>query len=264
MKYPRLLPLVILAGLTACQKTVHLNLDTTTPQLVIDGEVTNLAGPYTVKLSTSVNYYADDTFPPVTGATVVIANIDANQADTLTEVSPGVYETHTIQGIPGDTYGLLVKSGGNSYSAQSTMPFPVTLDSISFYNATYGKNKDIQPIPNFQDPAGLGNDYQFVLYDNGKQVQKVFVFSDRLSDGRYIHEPLQTDTSDIHPYDHIQVDMYCIEPAVYNYFYEVTQITQDQAGNAAPGNPTSNISGGALGIFSAHTVSSKQANVPDL
>ncbi|TDX01714.1 DUF4249 domain-containing protein [Dinghuibacter silviterrae] len=265
MKSPRLLFLVVLAGLAACQKTVHLNLDTTSPQLVIDGQVTNLAGPYTVKLSTSVDYYANDTFPPVTGATVIIADVNANFADTLTETSPGLYKTHTIQGISGHTYGLAVTSSGNTYTAMSTMPAPVNLDSITFYNASFGgKNKDIQPIPNFQDPAGVANYYQFVVYDNGKEVQKTFVFSDRLSDGRYIHEPLQTDTSDIHPFDQCRIDMYCIDKNVYNYFYEVTQITESQAGNAAPGNPTTNITGGALGIFSAHTVSSKTANVPNL
>ncbi|HTJ11398.1 MAG TPA: DUF4249 family protein [Dinghuibacter sp.] len=252
--------------LSACQKTVHLNLGTTSPQLVITGAVTDQPGPYTVTMSTSEDFYSNNPYPSVSGAQVIIADTYLRQADTLTETSPGTYQTHTLTGVSGHNYALLVNYNGKSYTAQSTMPAPVELQDISFYSQSFGKNTDIQPIPNFQDPPGIGNDYQFVLYVNGKQLPKTFVFSDRLSDGRFIHETLNTDTSDLKPFDQLRIDMYCIDPNVYNYFYEVTQITDpgQQAGNAAPGNPTSNIYGGALGIFSAHTVSSSQTDVPKM
>ena len=266
MKYACAFLTVATLSLCACQKTVHLNLGTTAPQLVITGEVTNQAGPYTVTMSQSEDFYSTATFPPVSGATIAITDLTTSQADTLTEVSPGTYQTHTLQGVSGHAYGLYVLSGGTVYTATSTMPAAVALDDISFTSTSFGKNKDIQPIPNFQDPAGVVNDYQFVLYVNNTLLPKTFVFSDRLSDGRYIHEPLQTDTSDLKAFDQLRIDMYCIEPAVYNYFYEVIQITDpnQEAANAAPGNPTTNIKGGALGIFSAHTVSSKVTEVPNL
>lgn len=252
--------------LTACQKTVHLNLGSTSPQLVITGDVTDQPGPYTVTMSTSEDFYSNNPYPSVSGAQVIIADTYLRQADTLTEVSPGTYQTHTLQGVSGHNYALLVNYAGKTYTAQSTMPAPVELQDISFFSQSFGKNPDIQPIPNFQDPPGIGNDYQFVLYVNGNRLPKTFVFSDRLSDGRYIHEPLATDTTDLRPFDQLRIDMYCIDANVYNYFFEVTQITDpgQQAANAAPGNPTTNITGGCLGIFSAHTVSSSSTDVPKM
>ena len=254
-------------ALSACQKTVHLNVGSTTPQLVITGEVTDQPPPYTVTLSNSEDFYSTNPYPSVSGAQVIIADQTLQQKDTLFETTtPGIYQTNSIVGTTGHTYGLTVNYSGKTYTAQSTMPQAVELDDISFYTQSYGKNQDIQPIPNFQDPPGVQNDYQFVLYVNNVRLPKTFVFSDRLSDGRYIHEPLNTDTSDLKAFDQLRIDMYCIDPNVYQYFFEVTQITDPgaQAANAAPGNPTTNITGGALGIFSAHTVSSSSTNVPKM
>jgi hypothetical protein len=254
---------IVLAG---CQKVVHLNLGTTAPQLVIDGEVDDRGGPYTVKLSQSIDFYAIDSFPPVSGATVLITD-QASPAnpDTLTETSPGTYTTHTLQGISGHTYSLYVLSSGHAYTAQSTMPPAVVLTDITFKTTSFGKHTDIQPIPNFQDPPGVPNYYQFVVYTNNVQIQKTFVFDDEFSDGRAIHEPLQTDTTDLKPFDQVRIDMYCIDQPVYNYFFQLNQVTDPgaQSQNASPANPDTNIKGGALGIFSAHTVSSQGAVVPD-
>jgi hypothetical protein len=51
--------------------------------------------------------------------------------------------------------------------------------------------------------------------------------------------------------------MYCIDKNVYNYFFSLLQVTGNNGGfqSASPDNPITNISGGALGYFSAHTVS---------
>jgi hypothetical protein len=58
--------------------------------------------------------------------------------------------------------------------------------------------------------------------------------------------------------------MYCIDSAVYNYFFQLFQSGGAGSFNtsASPANPTSNISNGAYGYFSAHTVTSKNGYVP--
>jgi hypothetical protein len=250
----------------ACQKVITLKLGTTSPQLAIQGDVNDGPGPYTVTLSQSVDFYANNTFPSVSGATVAITDVTAGVADTLSETSPGTYTTHILAGLDGHTYTMYVLSGGISYTATSTIPTPpVVLDSVTF-SATgrRGKGQNISPIPNFQDPDTGSHYYQFVLYANGVQVPKTYVFSDRLSQGRYIHEPLGTDTSDVQSGQELRVDLYCIDKDVYTYLNELTDITNigAQSENAAPANPASNITGGCLGYFSAHTVSEKVVLVP--
>ena len=250
----------------SCKKTVTLKLNTAPTQIVIEGEITNLPVLYTVSLSQTVGFYADNTFPPVSGASVIISDTTNGIRDSLTEVAPGtgVYTTHETVGVPGHTYTLSVTWQQKNYTATSTMPTEVPLDSVSFSELSGFGNKQIDAIANFQDPAGVKNYYQFVEFVNGTQITKdIFVFDDRLSDGRYINETLYNDTSYLFQGDEVKVNMYCIDENVYNYFYQLIQSggTGAFSTTASPANPTSNISNGALGYFSAHTVSSKTAVV---
>jgi hypothetical protein len=247
----------------SCQKTVTLNLNNAPAQIVIQGEVTDTAGPYIVTINQSTNFYANNTFPAVSGAAIKISD-DQGAMDSLTETSPGVYTTHTLQGKPGHTYTLSVFAQNKNYTAISTMPAPVNLDSVTFQHSSGLGNKRISAIPNFQDPPGVKNYYQFIEYINGKQfIKNIFVFDDRLSDGRYISRTLRADSSYLNIGDQLEVKMYCIDQNVYNYFYQLEQSSGSGAFNttASPANPVSNISNGAYGYFSAHTVRSKKVKV---
>ncbi|HKZ66576.1 MAG TPA: hypothetical protein VJ111_09490, partial [Chitinophagaceae bacterium] len=67
---------------------------------------------------------------------------------------------------------------------------------------------------------------------------------------------------DIKSGDTVKLDMLCIDPAVYKYWYSVNQSATGNSQSASPANPVSNISGGALGYFSAHTIQTKTLLVP--
>jgi hypothetical protein len=94
-------------------------------------------------------------------------------------------------------------------------------------------------------------------------TKDIFAFDDRLSDGKYIVQDLRMDSTYLTVGDQLQVNMYCIDVNVYNYFNQLAQSGGTGAFNttAAPANPTSNISNGAYGVFSAHTISSKTLTV---
>ena len=98
---------ILIAFLYSCKKTVVLNLNTAPAQIVIQGEVTDSAGPYTISINQTVGFYADNTFPAVSGAIVKISD-NNGVTDSLTETTPGVYATHILQGVPGNTYTLSV------------------------------------------------------------------------------------------------------------------------------------------------------------
>src|SRR5665213_20983 len=245
-----------------CKKVIQVDIKNTSPQIVITGMVTNEPGPYTVTLSTTVNYTASNVFPPVSGATVVISS--TGKTDTLTEISAGVYTTHTIVGTPGNTYNLFVSAGGQTYTATSTMPQPVPLDSLGYVSDRKGDRYNA--VVFFQDPPDVANYYEFIEYNNGvefKNNRGVSVFSDRLSDGKYITHTLYDDSTDINKGDTVTIQMNCVDVNVYNYFYQLNLIT-DQNGfqSPTPDNPASNISNNALGYFSANTVQRRSAFVP--
>jgi len=250
--------------LYACKKTVHLPRNSTTPRIVIQGEITDAAGAYIVQINKTVNFYAENNFPPISGASVKISDNEGH-TDSLTETSPGIYSTQTLQGKPGGTYTLSVLVQDTLYTAVSTMPYPVNFDSITFRSTDAFGNKRITVVPNFQDPAGVKNYYLFNEYLNGLLLTKdIFVFDDRLSDGKYVTRGLRNTDDDVHEGDSLEVKMYCIDEPIFNYFNQL-----DESGGrggafntaASPANPVSNISNGALGYFSAHTVRSIKTQV---
>jgi hypothetical protein len=107
---------------------------------------------------------------------------------------------------------------------------------------------------NFQDPVGLGNYYQFTEQVNGRNIPNVFVFEDRLSDGRYIVQPLFNDSAYLQKNDTLVLTMNSVDQNIYNYFFTLANVTgNNNFQTATPANPNTNITGGALGYFSAHT-----------
>src|SRR5438445_9114125 len=209
---------VLAIGLYACKKTVHLNLDNAASQIVIQGEVTDdTSGPDTVRVNRTVSFYAENSFPPVSGASIKISDNEGH-VDSLVEMTPGVYITQSLKGKPGNTYTLSVLSQDTLYTAVSTMPQPVKFDSVTFNHQT-GLSKDaIFAVPNFHDPEGIANYYQFMEYLNHRVLlnKNIFVFDDRLSDGRYITRSLRNDDSYLHDGDFLEVRMYCIDKPVYD------------------------------------------------
>ena len=257
----RIFPILIL--LCSCQKVVNLNLDNAPPQLVIEGNVTDSPDPDTVKIMRSVNFYANNAFPMVSGAAVTISD-NTGVNDVLSEISPGIYITHTLQGRTGNTYNLSVVLHDTTYKAASTMPQLVPLDSITFRSSGRFNKSQINAVVNFQDPLGIKNYYRFQEYINGTPFTKdIFVFDDRLSDGKYIERELDMDSIYLHVGDQLKVDMYCVDENDYNYFFQL--LRSDGTGtfntNASPANPSNNISNGAYGYFSAHTVRSQTVTV---
>jgi hypothetical protein len=247
----------------SCQKVVTLNLNNAASQIVIQGEVTDSLGPYTIMINQTVGFYADNNFPAVSGASVKISD-GQGVTDSLIETSPGVYSTHILKGKPGNTYTLTVIAQNSEFSAVSTMPMPVPLDSVTLQSINGFGAQRINAIVNFQDPPGISNFYEFIEYINGLPFNKnLFVLNDRLSDGKYISTTLRDDSTYISIGDRVDVRMFSIDENVYNYFFQLKESSGSGTFNAtaSPANPTTNIAGGALGYFSAHTTQSKSVVV---
>jgi hypothetical protein len=238
----------------ACQKVVNVDLNDAPAQLIIEGEVTNGGTPQ-VRISRSVNFSASNTYPPVSGAIVKVTDSSNQLTAMLRESDAGLYTTKIFSGVPGHVYQLEAMVDGKTYRASSTMPRPVPLDSVTFAMSTDINNKqNINAIVNFQDPPGLGNYYQLTESLNGRSIPNIFVFEDRLSDGRYIEQPLFNDSAYLQRRDTLLLTMNCVDKNVYNYFYALAGVTgNNNFQTATPANPNSNISNGALGYFSAHT-----------
>jgi hypothetical protein len=247
--------IIISVVFSSCKKVITPALNDTAPQLIIDGAISDTSGPYYVNISRSVDFYSDNSYPNVSGAVIYISDQTAGIIDTLTEITPGRYVTHIVQGIPGNTYTLHVQLEGKSYTATSTMPLPVALDSVTI---DYADTTEIEPRVYYQDPANTVNYYKYSMRSNGGKVQRFQTFEDLLSNGKYISDGLDVDSGEIKNNYKMEIFLTGIDKPVYNFFSQAEEIAYSNEDLAAPATPVSNISGGCIGYFSAQTVSSKR------
>jgi hypothetical protein len=247
----------------SCTKEIDIDLNTSSPQLVIEGNISDMPGPYTVKLSKTVNFSDSNTYPPVTGALVIISD-NTGVTDTLTETVSGSYQTQRITGIQGNTYTLTVVTEGKQYDAVSTMPYKVNLDSIQFnpFSNPGSSGNTLAVVPLYLDPVELGNSYRFFFFANGKADKSYQVSNDNIGNGNINQQPYFSDDVEFIAGDTVKVTMLCIDVNTYNYYYTLSQIAGGgpDGGGATPSNPPNNITGNkALGVFSAYTTQTKTA-----
>lgn len=257
----RCLIIIALTGaFFSCTKTITPKLDNADAQIYIQGAVSDTAGPYFVSIVKTVGFYESNDYPGVPGAKVSITDSTAAITDQLIETATaGLYKTHNIvQGLPGHTYVLKVALNGNTYTASSTMPQPVLLDSVTFNISDTTK---INAIANYQDPGNTVNYYKYSLLLNGVTDDRFLTFDDRLSNGRYIRDKVDADTGEIKNNYVVRLSLVGIDAGVYTYLHEAEAVAYDNGSLSSPATPTSNIHGGCLGYFSAQTVSNKTAVV---
>jgi len=252
----RFLAAVILLALTSCEKVIDLDLDDDTGKMVVEGAITDVLSMQTVKLSRNVSFTETNDYPAVSAAEVKISD-QTGKTYTLTETSPGLYSYGPLAATAGNVYTLTVKADGKTYTSRSTMPALVALDSITDKNNPFEDDQKEITV-HFRDPAGVRNQYRFVLFINGVQAKIVFNVNDDFSDGRNVNYVLRDMDDDIKSGDTITVEMQCIDQAVYTYWYTLSQqASNGPSGGAAPANPPSNLSNNALGYFSANTTQIK-------
>jgi hypothetical protein len=249
--------------LVGCEKEIQLPLDPNQSLLVIDGSITDEVGPYYIKLSKSNSISEASNFLAVTGALVIVKD-NLGQIDTLKHEKEGRYKTNKLKGIYGNTYYLEVQVENKKYTANSTMPQKVELDSLRINPFTLNTEIRYSVIPVYTDPIQLGNSYRFIQKINDTLDQTFHVFNDNLNNGKENQRPLRggSDSLEVKLNDIIAVEMQCITRPTYLYYYTLYQQSgAGPGGGTTPSNPPSNIIGGALGIFSAHTVQRKQIQI---
>ncbi len=271
MKKYILIPFALLF-LISCEKVIDIDLNQSNPRFVIEGNLSNEAGESKVKISKTLNFDETTAYPAISGALVTITDNKLNQIDTLTETSAGIYFKAGLAGIEGHTYTMMVNINNQIFTAVSTMPLSVNLDSLvqetlagSYSGGGPGGSgrpgsdqgsSTIQITPHYTDPVNSENYYQFEVTRNDTLVDDVFIRNDVGFNGSSSHLPLRVkaDKGDV-----VTIDLQSIDKTVYNYFFGLNENINQSS--ATPANPASNINNGALGYFKAHTSKSEMIRI---
>jgi len=258
-------------GLSSCEEVIELDLNTTAPQVVIEGFVTDEEGPYKIRISKTVDFYDLNSFPPQENAQVKISDNLGNE-EFLIETSPGIYETSTLQGERGATYNLEVLLEGVSYTATSKMPENrIVLDTIisEFIEESIFYDEGYYATAYFSDPPDIDNYYRLQVLVNGE----VYIFTFENEDGEieesdedinfWLTNDKFTD-GNLQDYefphtlkvgDTLEVTLQQLDRTTFDYYRSLVDVIY--GGGIAPSNPISNMQNGALGYFGAFSVTQR-------
>ena len=166
--------MLVLVTLATCIDRVQLPIRSEEPRLVVEGQITNEAPPYTVRLTYTGKYNGSEGQNPadqfVSGAQVSLAD-DQGRTTQFAAKGSGIYQTTdtTFRGQVGRSYSLsVVLSDGKRYITKpERMPVVPVIDSIS---ARFIRVENINTPYRYsyaittQDPASEKNYYRWTAY----------------------------------------------------------------------------------------------------
>jgi hypothetical protein len=179
--------LMLVLGTFSCITPFQPDAVTSATSLVIEGQISDQPGPYTVKLTRTADYSYKSLNLLETGATVVISDNLGNQ-ETLKEQAPGgSYQTRAggLQGVVGRSYKLTIqtKAGKHYESKPEILPGVPPIQQL-YYESNYTPATATAPAKqtwtvflDSKDPDTVGNYYKWnwTHYDFAIACQKTFV-----------------------------------------------------------------------------------------
>jgi len=248
---------------TGCEKVIEVDLNDANPAIVIEANITNSEKLVEVKISKTSSFFGTDSVQMVSNALVIIEN-DAGNKVTLKEVKKGIYKTRNLYPMPGREYKITVEVEGQTYEAESVLNYAVEIDSLATeYNSGFaflksGYNVNLY----FHDPENVKNYYRLNVYVNGKLEQDdgdYIIFDDENINGEYVELKIRRKIFELG--DQVTYELISLDKGAYKYFNSLQELMSVNPGSAAPSNPISNFSNGALGYFSAWSSDSKSVVV---
>jgi len=256
--------IVVTVVFWSCDEPVHLDVNQAEPQLIIEGQVTNVTGHQYVKITRSAGFYDSGKTPRVIDATVLVRDDvgnefsfihnPGNQAD-----SAGYYLPQTpFVGEIGRTYKLEATVDGQLYEATDRLFYVTPIDSLA-----YRLDEEEQ-----EDPEVYGKFYEVMIYAKEPQDTKdyyLFKFfrNDSLktdfdtdiyfTDDETLGENIDGVSSPIYfaPGDRARCEIYSISRDAFVFYSDLQSLLNNDGGlfSQPPSNSRSNISNGALGFF---------------
>jgi hypothetical protein len=253
--------------LQSCEDVITVNLKDTTPRLVVEGNLNNLSDSVRVLLTKSTDYFKPTGITPVTNATVTVADTHGNSW-LLKNSEFGMYYTGNFIAIPGDSYTLQVNADGTDYTASSGMPGLVKIDSLIIQKRP-DRDNESQIVLYIKDPAGIANYYQVKIFKNDSLLNDgnhFILYSDKYFDGKTTPITINARRFGEKSFainDTVKVQLINLDKIIYDYYQVFRDITEGEANLSAstPSNPPNNLSNGALGYFSAASISEKSVIV---
>jgi hypothetical protein len=279
----RWLGIAAVSGLISCTEIVDIELDSTFRRLVVYGTVTTDSVRHQVELTTSSDYFSNESSPRISNAVVELEFNDSTMILQEQDSIKGLYLTpYAFRGVQGTTYQLHISQVDldgdqefDSYHATSTMPGGVRFDSIQLnHNQSFWWSG--WEIYMFALDPPTRDWYGLKIWKNSDLLTdtliKYTIMPDDFYNGKYLYYgfPIAYLSDSVaremvYPGDTVTLELNSIEQAYYDF---VTDAQLEIWGNnplfsGPPANVRSNIDNEGKGIFAAYSIKRASAIVTE-
>ncbi len=234
MKYfSALLLFALTISLFSCEDVIEVEVQNTTPRLVIDAQFnifTALEAPRLeggVKLSMSANYF-DEELPVVKDALVTITHLNSGlEYPLLFDESIGMFVPDKIDFLTdfNSKYELSVLHQGQAYTGSTVfVPVPPILKAVQGTKTLFSGD-ETEIILSFQD---FSEREDFYLYDFGQEIYRPI--EDRFFQGEEFVFSHFYSSDEVKVGDLITIKAHGVEEQYYNYFNLILTLTDSNGG----------------------------------
>jgi hypothetical protein len=234
MKYfSALLLFALTISLFSCEDVIEVEVQNTTPRLVIDAQFnifTALEAPRLeggVKLSMSANYF-DLNVPIIKDALVTITHLNSGlEYPLLFDESIGMFLPNKIDFLTdfNSKYELSVLHQGQAYTGSTVfVPVPPILKAVQGTKTLFSGD-ETEIILSFQD---FSEREDFYLYDFGQEIYRPI--EDRFFQGEEFVFSHFYSSGEVKVGDIITIKAHGVEEQYYNYFNLILTLTDSNGG----------------------------------
>lgn len=268
MKRYIILLMCIAIGVSACEKVIDVELGDADKNIVIDAKLYNGQNEFIVVITKTLSFFEQNDLSTIDDATVRLTSLGGVD-ETLIAGGDGFYILPGFEGIPGETYTLTVNAEGKEYQATSFMPEVPTIDSTYYVfepgDAFLDEGYDIFNL--IQDVEGERGNYRlWYSIDDTLQnnLSDFLLFDDEfIEEGIIFQIPIFTRRFEAG--DRVGIILGNMDDEAYLHYETFINLVSDQGGgnSAAPANPETNWSNGALGVFAAFSTTTSYIELPE-
>ena len=263
--------LIAVFGLIACEEVVDLDINQSTPQIVIEGLLTNKDTTHYVKVSRSIQFY-ESGLNPVTDATITVSNgsqvyLYSHNPGAVDSLNGYYFSDVAYAGSIGEAYTLSVNVGGIEYMATDTLKNVTEIDSLAVVLAPNPDEDDeaegriYQVLLFAEEPPATEDFYQFQFFRNDTLItstNNVYVFDDDALGDRLDGLPSPVLFKEG---EKAGVEIYSLTKEQYLFYTDLSNILNSDGGmfSPPPANPRNTFTNNALGLWQVSAV--REGNV---
>lgn len=232
--------------LESCEEVIHVDLNTSEPRYVIEADLLSGIERQTIRVTQTVAFDNEEPSKPIDHAYVQVES-STGHIYSFYSIGNGYYVNERFNPRAKLSYQLLVRVDEQDFQSVERMHDFVHVDSVGIIEENIFKKTHYSVLLKFHEPAEEENYYKYSVSVNGTPFRFLQVQSDKYNNGLYITHQLMDYRDPFELGDSLVIRRQSVSQAVFKYWNEIQRMNPT---SAAPSNPTSNISNGALGYFS--------------